>query len=186
MLRPHVVFTMLLVLSVLATPPAAAQDGGFEPLDVIEGEDLPEDQVYDDEAPYDEYGNPLILGQDPEDPNAPFLEGEGETVTTVQEGPEVTQGNGAVLRGLDKLAGTPIDLTLTTGQTGELGWLQVTLAECRYPSDDPVGDAFAHLVIRDGNDEATLFDGWMVASSPALSALDHSRFDVWVIRCTTE
>lgn len=186
MRRPVSISTVLTVLTVsvvLTTGPAPAQGQDFEPLDVIEGDDLPEDQVYDDEAPYDEYGNPLILG---EDPNVPFPNGEGETVTTVQEGPEVTQGNGAVLRGLDKLAGTPIDLTLTTGQTGELGWLQVTLAECRYPPDDPVGDAFAHLVIRDGNDEATLFDGWMVASSPALSALDHSRFDVWVIRCTTE
>lgn len=164
------------------TAPAFAQQTQFEPLDIIEGPiDTPEDQVYIEDAPFDEYGNPIIT-----DPNAPLVEGEGEIVTTVQEGPEVAAGTGAALRGLDKLAGVPIDITLTAGETGALGWLQVTLAECRYPTDNPQGDAFAHLVIRDGNDEVPLFDGWMVASSPALSALDHSRFDVWVIRCTTE
>ncbi|EAQ11974.1 hypothetical protein BD830_101571 [Maritimibacter alkaliphilus HTCC2654] len=176
--------TLALVAAVLiaAVPTLAQDDGQFEPLDVIEGEppiDTPEDQVFEEDVPFDEYGNPI-------DPNAPLREGEGDTVTTVQEGPEVTQGTGAVLRGLDKLAGTSIDLNLATGETGELGWLQVTMAECRYPNDNPQGDAFAHLVIRNGNDEEPLFDGWMIASSPALSALDHSRFDVWVMNCTTE
>ncbi|MCW8843320.1 MAG: DUF2155 domain-containing protein, partial [Rhodobacteraceae bacterium] len=33
--------------------------------------------------------------------------------------------------------------------------------------------------------EAPLFQGWMIASSPALSALDHPRYDVWVLRCKT-
>ncbi|MEM7686480.1 MAG: DUF2155 domain-containing protein, partial [Pseudomonadota bacterium] len=28
------------------------------------------------------------------------------------------------------------------------------------------------------------FTGWMFAESPALSALDHPRYDLWVISCT--
>lgn len=172
----------LCLAALVAAVPAFAQDGGFEPLDVIEGPiDTPEDQVFDEDAPFDEFGNPILI-----DPNAPLRDGEGEMVTSVQQGPEVTMGTGALLRGLDKLAGTPIDLSLAAGEGGTLGWLEVTLVECRYPTDNPQGDAFAHLVIRDASAQAPLFDGWMVASSPALSALDHSRFDVWVIRCTTE
>jgi len=30
-----------------------------------------------------------------------------------------------------------------------------------------------------------VFKGWMIASSPALNALDHPRYDVWVLRCIT-
>ena len=29
-----------------------------------------------------------------------------------------------------------------------------------------------------------LFSGWMYASSPGLSALEHPVYDIWVIRCT--
>lgn len=109
----------------------------------------------------------------------------GEDVTTTQQ-EEVTQGTGAMLRGLDKLAGTTVDIPLAKGETGALGWLQITLGECRYPVDNPAGDAFAWLVIREESGEAPIFEGWMIASSPALSALDHSRYDVWVKSCTTD
>lgn len=105
-----------------------------------------------------------------------------EDITTV----EVSEGTGAILRGLDKVSGVPVDLPLAIGETVGLGWLQVTLGDCRYPLDNQAGDAFAWLVVRERNAEQPIFEGWMVASSPALNALDHPRFDVWVIRCTTD
>lgn len=121
------------------------------------------------------------------DPVAPLEPGSvvGEDVLTVEED-VVATGTGAMLRGLDKLAGTVEDMTLATGDTVGFGWLQVTLGECRYPVDNPSGDAYAWLVIREDTGAAPIFEGWMVASSPALNALDHARFDVWVINCTTE
>ena len=33
-------------------------------------------------------------------------------------------------------------------------------------------------------EDSQLFSGWMFASSPGLSALEHPVYDVWVIRCT--
>lgn len=108
----------------------------------------------------------------------------GEDVTTVEEDP-VTTGTGARLKGLDKLAGTVTEMTVQSGETVGLGWLQITLGECRYPIDNPSGEAFAWLVIREAAGEAPVFEGWMIASSPGLNALDHARFDVWVLSCTT-
>ena len=55
---------------------------------------------------------------------------------------------------------------------------------CRVPRDDPKGDAEAFLSIRDLREPAPRFSGWMFASSPALSALDHPRYDVWVVSCS--
>ncbi len=89
---------------------------------------------------------------------------------------------GAVLRGLDKMAGTTADLTLENGAADALGPLTVTVDACRYPADNPAADAFAHLTISDAGG-APLFKGWMEATSPALSALDHPRYDIWVLRC---
>ncbi len=98
---------------------------------------------------------------------------------TVQSGP------GAMLRGLDKVNGQTVDVELQTGQTQAVFGLDVALGDCRYPVDNPTGDAFAFLTIWEQGKAEQLFDGWMIATSPALNALDHSRYDVWVIRCIT-
>ena len=61
--------------------------------------------------------------------------------------------------------------------------LVVRLDSCRYPTGNPASDAEAHLTVIEETSEAPLFSGWMLASSPALSALDHPRYDVWVLSC---
>ena len=94
-------------------------------------------------------------------------------------------GSGAVLRSMDKMSGDVDDFELIPAHTKQLGRLQVTLGECRYPEGNPTGDAFAFLVIRNAGAELPVFEGWMIASSPALSALDHARYDIWVLRCIT-
>ena len=48
--------------------------------------------------------------------------------------PATTAELGALLRALDKISGAVVDFDLTPGQTKQLGRIQVTLAECRYPS----------------------------------------------------
>jgi hypothetical protein len=88
------------------------------------------------------------------------------------------------LRGLDTLSGTTRDIEMTVGETIRYGHLEVTAEACRVPEADPDGDAYAFLSIRDVRDEQPRFSGWMFASSPALSALDHPRYDVWVLSCS--
>lgn len=87
----------------------------------------------------------------------------------------------AQLKLLDRLAGTVDEVTLPVGITQPLGKLRITLDDCRFPEDNPTGEAFAFVRITEG--DAALFAGWMIASSPALNALDHPRYDVWVLRC---
>lgn len=96
---------------------------------------------------------------------------------------ETEQANGALLRALDKVSGQSTDIEVDAGGEAKFGALTVRMSECRFPAGDANSDAFAHLTITDGASAKPLFDGWMVASSPALSALDHPRYDVWVIRC---
>ena len=63
--------------------------------------------------------------------------------------------------------------------------------EKRPPEEPP--ETYAFLKIKntkldgkgaDGEKE-TVFSGWMFASRPAVSALDHGVYDVWVIDCKT-
>ncbi|MEM1152066.1 MAG: DUF2155 domain-containing protein [Pseudomonadota bacterium] len=98
---------------------------------------------------------------------------------------EASLGSGATIRLLDKVTGQLEDIEMSVGQTARLGQVDIDLAECRYPTGNPSGDAYAYLQIEDRTAEIEIFAGWMIASSPALNALDHPRYDVWVIRCKT-
>jgi hypothetical protein len=89
---------------------------------------------------------------------------------------------GGVVRVLDKISGQVTDLDLPSGETGQVGSLSVTLLECRYPVANPAGDAYMLLSIRNRSPDP-VFLGWMIATSPAVSALDHPRYDVWALRC---
>ena len=103
----------------------------------------------------------------------------------VQGQGQAATGTGVVIRALDKLTGDTRDVTMPNAATARFGRMSVDLAECRYPAGNPSGDAYALLRVRDTAAETTVFQGWMIASAPALNPLDHPRYDVWVLRCTT-
>ena len=98
---------------------------------------------------------------------------------------EVASASGGVLRALDKTSGQTTEIEIRSGESTRLGNLQIVLAECRYPAGNPSGNAYAALEIYEKGKEGVVFSGWMIASAPALSAMEHARYDVWVMRCTT-
>ncbi|MFC3530109.1 DUF2155 domain-containing protein [Paracoccus mangrovi] len=154
-----------LLCLMLGAIPAAAQDSAEEP--------AAEDQLMVDPA----------FDPDAEVPAEPSA-AEREAAVAAARGPKTARGDSAVLRGLDKVTGQTQDFTLAAGQAVEFGRLEVRLGECRFPAADPTSDAFADMTITDMRANARVFSGWMIASSPALSALDDARYDVWVISCT--
>ncbi len=91
----------------------------------------------------------------------------------------------AVLRGLDKISGRVTDIKVDVGVPAEYERLTITVGDCRTPPEDEAPDAFVFMKIADGKlDGAEVFSGWMFASSPALSAMDHQRYDIWVLNCS--
>lgn len=95
------------------------------------------------------------------------------------------RSDGAVIRGLDRVAGTSVDFEVDQSRDAQIGHLVAMLKECRYPADNPAGEAYAWIDVYDTRADEMLFSGWMVASSPALNALDHARYDLWVLNCKT-
>jgi hypothetical protein len=114
-----------------------------------------------------------------------------ETEALGEQGPElapqihVSQGIAGRLRVLDKITGVVTDLTLALGESTAVGHLTITLGDCRYPTDNPAGDAFGEMTITYDVAATPIFVGWMIASAPALNALDHPRYDVWMLSCLT-
>ena len=69
------------------------------------------------------------------------------------------------------------------------GTLSIEVAACRKapPEDPPESAAFLKIVdAKPGEAKQRVFSGWMFASSPALSAMDHPVYDIWVIDCSSE
>lgn len=97
----------------------------------------------------------------------------------------VSEASGGRLRVLDKVSGQVEDIDLKNGTGIRVGRIAVELHDCRYPQGDAKGNAYAFVVIRDAGQETPVFSGWMIAKAPALSALDHPRYDVWVLNCAT-
>jgi len=88
-------------------------------------------------------------------------------------------------RTLDTISGRVTDLEVRAGETWQLGPLTILLRECRYQVGQPAGESFASLLVTENGREEPVFEGWMLSAHPALSAMDHHRYDVWLIRCTT-
>lgn len=110
---------------------------------------------------------------------------QAQEIEVPQASDRIASGTGAVLRGLDRVAGTTEDLTLALGEQARVGHLIVMLGDCRYPVENPAGEAYAWIEIFDTRTDSMIFSGWMIASSPALNALDHARYDLWALRCRT-
>lgn len=92
----------------------------------------------------------------------------------------------AVLQGLDKITARISTVKVAVGETVNFGSLQITLRACdkRPPEETPESAAFLQVVEqKPGEQPVTRFSGWMFASSPALSAMEHPVYDLWVLDC---
>jgi hypothetical protein len=92
----------------------------------------------------------------------------------------------AVLQGLDKVTARISTFEAPVGAITRFGTLQIGVRTCRKrpPEEPPETTAFLEIVDdRPGEPARLVFSGWMFASSPALSALEHPVYDVWVIDC---
>lgn len=141
-------------------------------------------------------------GVDPLDTQAEVEELEAEPDPVRYE-----QHQTATLRALDKITGRSTNITVETGTPIVFGSLNVELQTCYQtePEFPPESAAFltinsvqavqvdnmddgvdASVVKTVSEDNPRLFSGWMFASSPGLSALEHAVYDVWVINCTAD
>ena len=91
-----------------------------------------------------------------------------------------------ILQGLDKITARVTTIEAPVGKPVTFGSLSITARHCdkNPPEEAPEAAAFLEIVdAKPGEAPVKLFSGWMFASSPAVSALEHPVYDVWVIDC---
>lgn len=92
----------------------------------------------------------------------------------------------AVLRALDKMTARVEELNVPINQPLKFGTLIITVHTCRVTSPEETPEAASFLEVSEfkpGEKDVPMFRGWMFASSPALSAMEHPVYDIWVTGC---
>jgi hypothetical protein len=92
----------------------------------------------------------------------------------------------AVLQGLDKITARISTFEAVAGEPAHFGTWEILVRRCHKtpPEEPPESAVFVEIVdVRPDSPSAPLFTGWMFASSPAISALEHPVYDVWVVDC---
>ncbi|HSV28035.1 MAG TPA: DUF2155 domain-containing protein [Candidatus Omnitrophota bacterium] len=92
----------------------------------------------------------------------------------------------AILGGLDKVTAKVVSIEAPVGQPVRFGTLEIIARACkkRRPEESPESAAFLDVwELKPGFPAQSLFRGWMFASSPALSAMEHPVYDIWVLDC---
>ena len=93
----------------------------------------------------------------------------------------------AQLRALDKVTGRTSTVEVKVGEVAEFGTLLIKVDVCKTnpPEETPENAAFLEIINlpKKTNKAVKIFSGWMFSSSPALSALESSSYDVWVLKC---
>lgn len=91
------------------------------------------------------------------------------------------------LRSLDKITARTMTFEAKVGSTVRFGDIFIKVNACRKPPPVEKTESAAFLQVWqvDKREQKSrwVFSGWMFASSPALSAMDHPIYDVWVLDC---
>jgi hypothetical protein len=107
----------------------------------------------------------------------------GDPVKTV---PTIV-GVSAELRALDKFTGERQRLTIDVEGEAFFQRMRINVRACYARISARSAEGAAFVQIYDGKEEPPIrvFSGWMFSNAPALSALDHPRYDIWVLKCNT-
>ena len=102
------------------------------------------------------------------------------TPVLAQEVPIVTLG------ALNKITAKLETLNVARDETVKFGTLEITMRNCRSNPPEETPESVACLEITDlghVGEPHKIFSGWMFASTPAVSPLEHAVYDVWVTDC---
>jgi hypothetical protein len=99
---------------------------------------------------------------------------------------ETTAEPVALLLGLNKITARVSKFEAQVGAPAQFGTLSIRVRDCEKnpPEETPESAAFVEIdETHPGEHSRRLFNGWMFASSPALSGLEHPVYDVILLDC---
>ena len=94
--------------------------------------------------------------------------------------------NTARMQAMDKITGRVSEIDVPVNSPVKFGSFSILVRKCvtRTPEETPENTAFVDVIDDyDRENPVNIFKGWMFSSSPALSAVEHPIYDVWLLKC---
>ena len=94
--------------------------------------------------------------------------------------------NMARMQAMDKITGKVSEIDVPVNGEADFGTFSVVVRRCvtRSPEETPENTAFVDVVDNyKSENPVNIFKGWMFSSSPALNAVEHPIYDVWLLKC---
>lgn len=87
---------------------------------------------------------------------------------------------------MDKITGHVTEIDVPVGGIANFGSFSILARKCvaSSPEEAPEDVAFIDVVDNyESDNPVNIFKGWMFSSTPALSAVEHPIYDVWLLKC---
>ena len=94
--------------------------------------------------------------------------------------------NMARMQAMDKITGRVSIIEVPVNGEVKFGTFSVVVRSCKTNAEGEVPENYAFVDVTDKSfdkEEFNIFKGWMLSSSPAVSAVEHPIYDVWLLKC---
>ncbi len=94
--------------------------------------------------------------------------------------------NTARIQAMDKITGRVSEIDVPVNGLANFGTFSILVRKCvaKSPEETPENTAFVDVVDNyQTADPVNIFKGWMFSSTPALNAVEHPIYDIWLLKC---
>ena len=94
--------------------------------------------------------------------------------------------NTAQMQAMDKITGRVSVIEVPVNSEVAFGSFSIVVRACKTTPPEETPENYAFVDVADssfGKMPFNIFKGWMMSSSPALNAVEHPIYDVWLLKC---
>ena len=94
----------------------------------------------------------------------------------------------AKFRLLDKISNKLIDKTILVDDSNEMATLNIKVYACFSEPPTEISEDYVLVDIIDNfqDSQKNVYRGWMISSSPEVTALEHPIYDLWLLGCIND
>ena len=107
-------------------------------------------------------------------------------ISSVANATNYLDTNIARMQAMDKITGRVSEIDVPVNGETNFGSFSIVVRRCVTSSPEETPENIAFVDVTDNYNHKTpinIFKGWMFSSSPALNAVEHPIYDVWLLKC---